>query len=306
MHPFLLDLDGFILPSYGVAMAVGYLVAVLLAARMGQRHGLSFNRVLDLSFWLLAAGLLGSRLLFVVTNPGAFYQICAHGETPGPRTGLRTLYDCTRAFHFWEGGLVFYGAMLGILAMTYLYCRRHKMSLPLVADLAAPTAALGHFFGRMGCFAAGCCYGKPTGGWGLRFPPESLAYKEMVLGRLLNPSASTTPPLHATQLYEAGSELAIFFVLLWVNHRKRFTGQTILTYLMIYPLVRVIIELFRADPDRSYVVELSTPWLNGILGLATGAPVLLSTSQLISLLVLGAAVSLFCYFRSFCYNLPPS
>jgi len=192
--------------------------------------------------------------------------------------------------------------LLGTLAMAYLYCRRHQMSLPQVLDLAAPTAALGHFFGRMGCFAAGCCYGKPTEAWGVRFPPESLAYQEMVLGRLLNPGASTTPPLHATQLYEAGAELIIFFVLLWVNHRKRFTGQTMLTYLMLYPVARMIIELFRADPDRSYVVELSTPSLNGLLGLSAGAPVLLSTSQLISLLVVVAAVSLFCYFRGFCYN----
>lgn len=302
MYPFLLQLDGFILPSYGVAMAVGYLLGVLLAARTAQRNGVSFNRVLDLSFWVLAAGLVGSRLLFVITNPGTFYQLCAHGEAPGPRGGLVMLYDCTRALHFWEGGLVFYGALLGALAMAFLYARHYKMSLPQVADVAAPSVALGHFFGRMGCLAAGCCYGKPTGGSGLSFPPESLAYQEMVLGKLLQPGALATPPLHATQLYEGGAELAIFFVLLWVNHRKRFTGQTILTYLMLYPLARMIIELFRADPDRSYVIELSTPRLNELLGLSVNAPVLLSTSQLISILVVAAAVSLFCYFRGFCYN----
>jgi len=301
MRPFL-DLYGFVLPFYGLAMAVGYLVGVLLAARTAERHGISFNRVLDLSFWLLAAGLLGSRLLFVITNPGMFYRMCAFGDPPAPRGGLQVVYDCTRALHFWEGGLVFYGALLGALAMAYLYTRHHKMSLARVADLAAPTVALGHFFGRMGCFAAGCCYGKPAATMGVRFPPESLAHREMVLGGLLEPDAATTPPLHATQLYEGGVELCIFFVLLWVARRKRFHGQTMLTYLVLYPVARVIIELFRADPDRSYVVELSTPALNGLLGLPAGAPVLLSTSQLISLLVVGVAVSLFWHFRGFCYN----
>ena len=302
MHPFLLQLDGFILPSYGVAMAVGYLLTVLLAARAALKNGVSFNRMLDLSFWVLAAGLLGSRLLFVITNPGLFYQLCAHGEAPGPRSGVVMLYDCTRALHFWEGGLVFYGAVLGVLAMTYLYTRHHRMNLPKVVDLAAPAAALGHAIGRMGCYAAGCCYGKPTDRFGVRFPPESLAYKEMVLGKLLGADAHATPPLHATQLYEAAVELGMFFLLLWVQHRKRFDGQTVLTYLMLYPAARVVIELFRADPDRSYVVELSTPWLNELLGLPAGAPALLSTSQLISALVAAAAVSLFWYFRSICYT----
>lgn len=301
MHPFLLDLDGFILPSYGVAMAVGYLLGVLLAARTAERHGVSFNRVLDLSFWLLAAGLIGSRLLFVVTNPGAFYRLCAFGDPPAPRGTLGIIYDCTRAFHFWEGGLVFYGALLGALAMAALYCRRHKLNLRLVADVGATSVALGHCLGRLGCFAAGCCYGKPVA-WGVSFPPESLAHQEMVLGKLLAAGAPATPPLHPTQLYEAGVELCIFFVLLWVSRRKRFTGQVMLTYCMLYPTARVIIELFRADPDRTYLVELSTPWLNSALGLPAGAPALLSTSQLISLVVVAVAGGVFCYLRGFCYN----
>ncbi len=301
MHPFLLNLDGFILPSYGVAMAVGYLVGVLLAARTAQRHGVGFNLVLDLSFWLLAAGLIGSRLLFVVTNPGSFYRLCAFGEPPTPRGTLAVIYDCTRALHFWEGGLVFYGAVLGSLAMAALYSRRHELKLALVADTAAPSLALGHALGRLGCFAAGCCYGKPVA-WGVSFPPESLAHQEMVLGRLLAATAHTTPPLHPTQLYEAGVELCIFFVLLWINQRKRFAGQTMLVYCMLYPSARMIIELFRADPDRTYLVELSTPWLNSALGLPAGAPALLSTSQLISLLVAVVAGWVFWHLRGFCYS----
>ena len=292
MRPFLLDLDGFLLPSYGVAMAVGFLVAVLLSARTAERHGISFNRVLDMSFWLLAAGLLSSRLLFVVTNPGPFYQICAHGEQAGERGPVQVLYDCSRALHFWEGGLVFYGALLGALAMSVWYCRRHGLSFFKVADIAAPGAALGHFFGRLGCLAAGCCYGKPTTTGGLRFPPESLAHQEMVLNKLLDADAVSTPPLHVTQLYEAGAELVIFFALLAINRRKRRTGQTALCYLLLYAVVRAVIELFRGDPDRYYLVSWGTPQLNQLLGLEPGSSLLLSTSQFISVLVAAAAAGM--------------
>ena len=124
MRPFL-DLYGFVLPFYGLAMAVGYLVGVLLAARTAERHGISFNRVLDLSFWLLAAGLLGSRLLFVITNPGMFYRMCAFGDPPAPRGGLQVVYD--RSWPLVQAGL--WLLLLGISWCFYvqpLFDRRRR------------------------------------------------------------------------------------------------------------------------------------------------------------------------------------
>ena len=292
MRPLFIQLGPFALPSYGVALAVGYLVAVLLTGRVARRHGIPLHRTLDLAFWLLAGGVLGSRLLYVVTNPGQFYDACAgHGAGPARGAG-QLLWDCSRPLHIWEGGLVFYGALLGALAVALWYTRRHQLSFLKVADLALPGLALGHFFGRLGCWAAGCCYGKAASGiTGVRFPPGSVAFEELGLAGLLEAGSSVTGPLHPTQLYEALAELLIFFALLWVRHRQRYTGQTALTYLLLYPLARMALELFRGDPDRGYLVQLQTPTLNAALGLPLDAASLLSTSQAISLAVAACALA---------------
>jgi phosphatidylglycerol:prolipoprotein diacylglycerol transferase len=203
------------------------------------------------------------------------------------------LWDCSRALHLWEGGLVFYGGLLGAIGASLWYTRRHKLSFLRVADLSVPFIALGHFFGRLGCFCAGCCYGKVTTSvLGVRFPRPSMAFKEMLEAKVLAAGATHTAPLHPTQLYESLAELGICLVLLLAGPRKRYHGQLLLLYLTLYPLARLIIELFRADPDRRYVVALSTPSLSSWLGLGPDAPVLLSTSQLVSLLVIAGAVVL--------------
>jgi phosphatidylglycerol:prolipoprotein diacylglycerol transferase len=162
-----------------------------------------------------------------------------------------------------------------------------------VADLCVPLIALGHFFGRLGCFTAGCCYGKPTAGaLGVRFPPGSVAHLELVRDRAIAITAAGTPPLHPTQLYEALAELVICGGLLLWGARKRYHGQLLVIYLVAYPVVRAAIELFRADPDRGYLVRLATPALNELLGLPAGAASLISTSQVIAAGCVVAAVLL--------------
>jgi phosphatidylglycerol---prolipoprotein diacylglyceryl transferase len=290
MHPVLFELAGLPVRSYGLIVAAGFLVGLLLAMRAARRQGLPPTLLLDLGFWILISSLCGSRLLHVLTEAGTYAHRCAGG--PRPRGLEQVLYDCTAPLHLWEGGLVFYGGLLAAAPVVLWFCRRHQLRFLEIADLLAPFLALGHFIGRLGCLAAGCCYGKPVqGAFGLSFPRGSVAYQEMMKAGLLARAAAATPPLHATQLYEALCELCIGLTLLLVARRKRWHGQVVLLYGALYATGRLIVELFRADPDRHYLLRVATPGLSRLLGLPAAAPALLSTSQAISLLLLiGIAV----------------
>jgi phosphatidylglycerol:prolipoprotein diacylglycerol transferase len=278
-----------------------------VAWRQARRQGLDGGRILDLSFWILIAGLLGSRALYVAVNARSFASICLDGSG-APRTAGRALWDCSRALHVWEGGLVFYGGLLAAAATVAVFARRQGWSFWVVGDIFAPGLALGHAFGRLGCFAAGCCFGKicaaAGAGFCVTFPHDSVAFDELrALGAVGSDRASTLP-LHATQLYEAAGELIIFAVLLLVRRRQARrnavtgrAGMVMLTYAALYALLRFGVELFRGDVERSFVAALSTPRLAAALALPATEPILLSSGQLLSLLVLVGVGVLF-YRRS--------
>jgi phosphatidylglycerol---prolipoprotein diacylglyceryl transferase len=287
MYPVLVRLFGGGLHTYGVLIAVGFLLAIVMTTRQAQREGTDPERLLDLAFWLLVSGFAGARLLFVLTDLGYYVGECR--GTGAVRTTLRVVWDCTRALQVWEGGLVWYGGFLAALGVGMWVLHRKRMKLLRTADLIMPSVPLGHFFGRLGCFAAGCCYGKPTGGaLGVAFGPASLAYHD--LAELLPSGAPATMTLHPTQLYEALGELLVCFWLMWLGRRRRFDGQVLLAYLFVYPLLRTAVEVFRGDAARRYVVVLPTHGLNVFLGLPPEAPSFLSVSQFLSLLVAAGAL----------------
>jgi phosphatidylglycerol:prolipoprotein diacylglycerol transferase len=284
MHPILLRLGDVDLPSYGASMAVGFIAAILLGVRGARRQGISTERILDLSFWILVAALLGSRLLFIVTNLGNYARLCVAGEEETARSMGQWLYDCSRALHLWEGGYVFYGGLIAAVLVSVWFARRHGINFFKLADLVIPLVALGHFFGRLGCFFAGCCYGKPTESmFGVVFPKGSLAHHEMLAQGALALGSVATPPLHPTQLYESLAELCIFGLLLLISRRRTYYGQVLVTYLVLYPATRFFIEIFRGDPDRGYLFSLHTPGLNRLLELPAQSTSLLSTSQALGL-----------------------
>jgi phosphatidylglycerol:prolipoprotein diacylglycerol transferase len=249
VKPSLGQLFGLDLHSYGLLIAVGFALGTVLAAREARRLGMDGEAMLDLIFWVLVTGIAGSRLAFVLLNAGAFVSLCRdHG-------------DCAAPLKIWQGGLIFYGGVLGAAASVWHFVRKQRWPFAQVADVLAPSLALGHAFGRMGCFLAGCCYGKP---WshGVVFPPGSAASDE--LGR------GFTPPLHPTQLYEAAGELAIFFVLVSMRRRLGFRGATALLYALMYGVLRFNVELFRGDAARGFVGFLSTAQVISLL-LVAGA-----------------------------------
>jgi phosphatidylglycerol:prolipoprotein diacylglycerol transferase len=144
-----------------------------------------------------------------------------------------------------QSGGVWYGGLIGAVTAGVIYSVLHHWPVLKVTDAYAPGIAFGHSLGRLGCLAAGCCYGKPTDvKWGIVFT---------------NPVAQklTGTPLHVrlhpTQIYEWAAEFAIFLVLVWMYKRRTRYGQVAGTYLFLFGIARFVIEFWRDDPDRGSV-----------------------------------------------------
>lgn len=249
MHPVLFELNlGFMtlpLHTYGFLIAIGFLAGIATARKLAAKSGISPDRVADLAFWLLMMGFIGGRVFFIVIErPDHFIQ------------------HPLDMFKIWEGGLVFFGGLIfsGIYAVYFFW--KHKLSVWKMMDIIMPGVTIAHAFGRLGCFGAGCCYGLPTDQpWGVRLNSDLV---ELHLRGI---------PLHPTQLYESTSLFILFAGLIYIFRQKRFDGQVGLTYFMLYPIIRSIIEIFRGDSIRGFLID-------GIL----------STSQFISILIFAGAL----------------
>jgi phosphatidylglycerol:prolipoprotein diacylglycerol transferase len=260
--------------SYGLLIAAGFILGIWLAQREGKRRGQDPEQIADLTFWILLAALVGSRVYYILVNWHDYFEATTFlASTPLGRV--------PRVLVFWEGGLVFYGGFIGAVVVAWLYMRRHGMHFLAHADTLIPSVALGHFFGRLGCFGAGCCWGDVDHGhlpWAVHFPPESLAYQTFAAratpGAYLAADRSATLPLHPTQLYESFGELGLFLLLvLLVRPRKRFHGQVLATWLMAYALLRTLVESFRGDVERGVVLGLGVGIWTSLLIFAAGAAV---------------------------------
>lgn len=258
MYPVLFRIGSFPINTYGVFLALAFLAGILVAAKLAARDGLPRERIYDLCLWMLLASLVGSKILMFFTEP-------EYREHPAQLFSL----------DFLRSGGVFYGGLIGAVTTAYVLIRRYGLPWWKTADACAPGIALGNVLGRQGCFSAGCCWGKPTNlPWGVRFTE---------LGHEIT-GVPIDAKLHPTQLYESFSMLIVFFFLLWLHRRKKFSGQVILAYVIVYAAVRFMIEFVRDDP-RGDVLGLTT---------LTG----LSTSQMIGLIVgAGALVTLIIRWR---------
>jgi phosphatidylglycerol:prolipoprotein diacylglycerol transferase len=216
------DVGPFTIYSYGVLLAASYLLGLRLAMWRAKRWGLDANKVLDLGIYIIIAALVGAKLLLLVVDFDQFRQ-------PGE---LMTLA---------RSGGVFYGGLLAAVGVAFWYIARHRMPFWTTCDVFAPGIALGHVTGRLGCLAAGCCYGRPTDvPWAIVFTnPLAAANVGTPLGI----------PLHPTQIYEAGAELLILGVILASERRGRvFAGRTFWLYMFLYAVSRYVIEMYRGDP----------------------------------------------------------
>lgn len=231
MHPILFEYGPLRIFTYGFMLALAFLSAIYISGREARRLGLPVAKFYDLCFYAIVAALVGSRLLYVLLELPTF------------------LAHPLKILAIWEGGLVFHGGLILALTVAFFYIRRHQLPWRLTLDALAVGMPVGQFFGRIGCFMAGCCWGSPSNlPWAVIFTnPESLCPVRGV-------------PLHPSQLYEAFLALGVFGVIYGFRTRKRYAGQLILLYFCLAGLVRFGVEFFRSPLDyRGPIIWDSMP-----------------------------------------------
>ena len=254
MYPILFELPfvGLPLPTYGMLLAIAFLVVLKVSAVLARGSGLDPRDMVDVSFTIFLAGLVGAKLLLILLDLPAYLS--------DPRALLGTIRSAG----------VFYGGLLLAIPAGIWMARRRNLPLWAVADIAAICLPVGLAIGRLGCFAAGCCYGTPTD------LPWAVSFTDPVAAE------NTGVPLyelrHPTQIYLSLNAAVLMVVLLWRWRHRRFEGQVFLWFLVLYGVTRSFWELFRGDALRGFLI-----------------PGVLSTSQSIGLA--SAAVGLFLLFR---------
>jgi phosphatidylglycerol:prolipoprotein diacylglycerol transferase len=217
--------------------------------RKARAEGLPEQKIFDFSLYVLAAAILGAKALLVIVEWRRYMA--------SPKSLMEVL----------RSGGVFYGGLIAATAVGIWYMKKHRLPAWKIADMGAPSIALGEAIGRWGCFAAGCCYGKPTDGpLGVRFTDP---FAHDAVGTPLN------VPLHPTQIYLSINAFLIFLILQWAYRRRTFDGEVFWLYVLLYAITRGLIENFRGDSVRGFLI-----------------PGVLSTSQFIGLLAAAAAVGM--------------
>lgn len=226
MHPLLFEFGGISIHTYGFFIALAVLAGMLVSRYEAKKLGIDADKVVDVIFYVVIAAIVGSRLLYVLTNLEIF------------------LSAPLEVFKIWNGGLVFYGGFIGAAGVVIIYLKIHKLPLGKMADIAALALPLGHSLGRIGCFFAGCCYGKVCHQpWGVIFRhPDSLAPLYV--------------QLHPTQLYSSASNFFIFLIIFTLRRFKQYDGQMFWIYFAIYGINRSVIEMFRGDDRGAMVFDI--------------------------------------------------
>jgi len=225
MHPILFEVGGVTVYSYGLMIALGAIAGVAYMTIQGKKEvGLTFDQANTLFLLIFIAAYAGGKFFLF------FEDISYYVEHPRRLLTGR--------------GFVFYGSFLFAVPVMLYYFRKNKLPAYAMLDVMAITTCLVHAFGRIGCFLAGCCYGLPTdSALGVTFTHQSCFADPL------------HTPLHPTQLYEAGFIVLVMIFLLVLRRRRRFQGQLFLIYLMLYACGRFVIEYFRGDLQRGFVVS---------------------------------------------------
>jgi len=252
MFPILIKIGPISIHTYGFMMAVGVAFGLWFVYVQAKKQSLEASKILDMAFYTIIVSLIGAKLVLFVGN-FSYYM-----EYPSE------LVSFARTGGVFQGGLAF-----GVIFALW-YLRKHRIPTWKIGDLAGPALALGHGFGRIGCFSAGCCFGREcTAPWGVIFHSE---YAHNLTG------IPIMTLLHPTQLYEAVLNFANFLILFFILRRKTFDGQIFSLYIINYSVIRYFVEFYRGDhPDKAFLIQnpspyqsLSLPQLFCIVGLILG------------------------------------
>ena len=252
MHPRLLTTPFFTVHTFGLLLASAYMAAFWWLTREGRREGLDVDDLTSLGFWAIAGAIIGAKALMIVR------ELPDYAAAPFEMFSLSVLASAGD----------FYGGFIGALIASAIFFRRHpRLPFWRAADLCGPAIALGQAIGRVGCFMAGDDYGRPTHlPWAVTFTdPDAARIGGAPLG----------VPLHPVQLYESMVCLVLFAGLVRIRRHKRFDGEVILAYTLLYAIARFVLEFFRGDADRGFV-------FGGLL----------STSQFIAVILGPVAIAL--------------
>lgn len=229
MHPVAFQLGPLTIHWYGILIAVAFLAGVWTAGRRGVRDGLNPQRISDLAMWLLVGGIIGARALHIVSYWDEEFK-------------GKPLWEI---FKIQNGGLVFYGGLIGAAIAGIIFVKLKRLPLFKMADALAPSVALGSVFGRLGCLMTGCCYGtKCDLPWAIRFPEEHETHGL---------------PVHPAQLYDSFANLLLYLGLAWLYRRKKFDGQVLAAFLIGYAILRSTVEIFRGDYQAGEIHAGLTP-----------------------------------------------
>lgn len=241
MHPTLLEFGRFSLHSYGVMLALSFLLGIYLASCRARKRGVEVQYVLDLSVYIILAAVIGSRMAYIVFHLSDY----------------RNVLDMIA---IWQGGATLYGGLLLSVAVSYYFSLKRKINFWLLADIMSPSIALGMVFTRIGCFLSGCCFGSPTSvPWGVIFPPTSPAgiYARSFTGEAV--------ALHPAQLYSSLASLIIVLALLTIEKRFHKQGGVFGAFLVLYGIDRFTVDFFRFYESNMVAIGLS---LNQLLSIA--------------------------------------
>lgn len=227
MHPELFNIGNFTIHTYGFMIMLGAMFGFLYMSHTVKKElGIEKDKIQNLAILIIISAFVGGKLFFFLEDPGYYFSSWQH-----IKKNFRT-------------GFVFYGSLLYAIPVVIWYFRKEKWPVWPFLDRIAIVACIIHGMGRLGCFFAGCCHGVPTDvPWGVTFT---------------DPISQAEPlhtPLHPTQLYSATLIFSILIILLMFKRHKRFEGQLFFIYIILYATGRGIIEIFRGDEARGYIIE---------------------------------------------------
>ena len=303
-------------PAYFTLLTIGFAVATLVTYRESRKIKLDPQLIIDTNIWMVIWGIIGARVLHLVADghfhdyvnlcldptkikaTDALVSYCTADQQCFPKESFlgfdcgypylcdlaghacHPARDCFAALEAWRGGLAYYGGFIFATAFAMWFLRRHKMPAGRVSDLASPAISLGLFFGRMGCFFNGCCYGKQTiSRLGFVFPKYSTAWQAQVDAGLISRTQAALP-VHATELYESAACLAISAILYFVvRPNKRHDFDVLAWLLILYGFARSMIEIFRDDDRGVFLGAISTSQILSIPLVALGIFILYWTRR---------------------------
>lgn len=232
MFPELFKIGDFALHTYGLMIAIGIILALYIVKKECERNKLNGDKIIDILFWGIWIGIIGSRIFYVLYFPDEFSD------------------NFLEVFKVWKGGLVFHGGLITAVPVVLYLFKKNNIPLLKTLDIVSLGIPLAHFFGRLGCFSAGCCYGEVCDlPWAVTFTHSHTI-------------APPNLPLHPTQLYEAFLNLTLFIILFAMRKKVLETGIKFGYYLIGYGAIRFFVEFFRGDPRGVYLNLSTAQWIS--------------------------------------------